>query len=257
MSGRLVRAEWLKLRKRRPLFWWSLVLTVGVVTVVFTILEILHLANPAHHGPPGGLDGFSGGMMGLVAASSIAAILIGATAGTADVSTGVFRDLVATGRPRRELFLARVPGALLLLVPIVTLGFAVVLTGSLAFAGGLQTPTAWMIVRGYGWVVLFTSFDVVIALGFSSLIDSRATTIGVLIGWQYIASPLLEQVKLLGPVRQALFTGALDRLDPAPITGGGGPPIIVHSVLVATAVLLAWMALMLLAGGWRTATRDA
>jgi len=112
-------------------------------------------------------------------------------------------------------------------------------------------------VRSYGWVVLFTSFDVVIALGFSSLIDSRATTIGVLIGWQHIASPLLEQVKLLGPARQALFTGALDRLDPAPITGGVGPPTVIHSVLVAAVVLVAWMALMLLAGGGRTATRDA
>ena len=257
MNRRLIDAEWLKLRKRRPLFWWSLVLTVGVVTVVFTILVILHLANPAHHGPPGGLDGFSGGMMGLVAAGSIAAILIGATAGTADVSTGVFRDLVATGRPRRDLFVARVPGSLLLLLPMVTLGFAVVATGSLAFAGQLPTPTAWMIVRGYGWVVLFTSFDVVVALGFSSLIGSRATTIGVLIGWQHIASPLLEQVKLLGGARQALFTGALDRLNPAPTAGEGGPPIIIHSATIAVAVLVAWMALLLLAGGRRTVTRDA
>ncbi len=215
MSGRLVGAEWLKLRKRRPLFWWSLVLTVGVVTTVFTILEILHLANPVHHGPPGGLDGFSGGMMGLVAAGSI------------------------------------------VLLPMVTLGFAVVMTGSIGFAGQLPTPTGWMIARGYGWVVLFTSFDVVVALGFSSLIGSRATTIGVLIGWQHIASPLLEQVKLLGGARQALFTGALDRLNPAPAAGEGAPPIIIHSATVAAVVLVAWMALMLLVWGWRTATRDA
>ena len=70
---RLVKAAWLKLFRRRPLFWWSLVLTVGIVTVIFGIIEILHLVNPVRHGVAGGLDGFRGGMIGLVLTGSVGA----------------------------------------------------------------------------------------------------------------------------------------------------------------------------------------
>lgn len=35
MNWRMIKAEWLKLRKRRGLFWWSLGLAVGVVTLIF------------------------------------------------------------------------------------------------------------------------------------------------------------------------------------------------------------------------------
>jgi hypothetical protein len=253
--NRLVRAEFLKLRKRRALFWWSLVLTVGVVTVVFGIIEILHLANPAHHGPAGGVNGLQGAMIGLSVAGGIAAILIGAATGTADVSSGVFRDLVATGRSRWELFAARAPGALAFFLPMVTLGYLVVAVCSVTLAGSLAVPGASVIVRGYGWVVLSTGFDLLLALGFSSLIGSRGTAIGVLLGWQHIASPLLAQVSLIGRFRQAMFTAALVRLNP--LRPGDQGPLVVHSAVVAAVVLTGWLVVFLAAGGRRTATRDA
>lgn len=63
-------------------------------------------------------------------------------------------------------------------------------------------------------------------------------------------------MSLLGGARQALYTGALDRLNPAPVLDQG-PPTVVRSVVVAFVVLAAWIAASLAAGGWRTATRDA
>ena len=99
MSWRMIKAEWLKLRKRRGLFWWSLGLSVGVVALIFGVIEVLHLANPAQHGPAGGLTGVTRGLIGLYSAGGVAAILVGSFAGTADVSSGVFRDLVATVQP--------------------------------------------------------------------------------------------------------------------------------------------------------------
>lgn len=255
MNVRLVAAEWLKLRKRRGLFWWSLALTIGVVTVVFGILQVLHVANPSHNDPAGGVSGFQGALMGLTAAGAIAAIMMGAVAGTADVSSGVFRDLVATGRSRWQLFAARVPGALALFLPMITLGFIVVAGCSVAFAGSMPIPGPSLIARGYGWVVLYTGFDLVVAIGFSSLIGSRGTTIGVLLGWQFIASPLLAQVSFLGQARQALFTAALDRLNPVLATDGG--QTVVRSAAMAGVVLASWLCVTLAAGGWRTATRDA
>jgi hypothetical protein len=255
VTFRLARVEWLKLRRRRSLVWWSLVLTVGVVTVVFGIIEVLHLSNPARHGPAGGVDALRGAMIGLTSAGAIAAILVGSTAGTQDVSAGVFRDLVATGRSRWQLFAARVPGALALFVPMITLGYAVVAACAVGLAGSLPVPSAGLIVRGYAWVVLFTGFDLVVALGFASLVGSRAVTNGVLIGWQFIAAPLLAQVTFLGVLRQALYPSAFERLNPAPALGQ--PASAVHSVGVASIVVVAWVAAALLAGGWRTATRDA
>ncbi len=255
MTLRLVRAEFVKLRRRGSLMWWSLVLTVGVVSIVFAIIEILHLTNPGRYGPAGGVDALRGGIIGLTSAGAIAAILVGATAGTQDVSAGVFRDLVATGRSRWQLFGARVPGALAVFVPMITLGYVVIAACAVGLAGSLPTPDAWLIVRGYAWVVLFTGFDVILAIGFASLVGSRAVTNGVLIGWQFIAAPLLTQVTILGWARQALYPSALARLNPAPALDEGTS--VVHSVGVASLVVVAWLAAFLLAGGWRTATRDA
>jgi hypothetical protein len=257
MNLRLVNAEWLKLRKRRGLFWWSLVISVGVVAVVFGVIEILHLSNSAQHGPAGGLAGLTRGLVALYAAGALAAILIGTFAGTADISAGVFRDLVATGRSRWQLYVARVPGALMFFLPIITLGYVVVAVCSVAFRGSLPAPGISVIARGYGWVVLSTGFDLVIALGFASLVNSRATAIGVLIGWQFIASPLLLHVSWLGSARQAIFNSALARLNPAPAVEGPIASTATHSAAVAAIVLVVWALVMLAAGGWRTAMRDA
>jgi ABC-type transport system involved in multi-copper enzyme maturation permease subunit len=257
MNVRMVNAEWLKLWKRRGLMWWSLALSVGVVSVVFTILEILHLNNPAHYDPPGGIGGLQGSIIGLSLAGSVAAILIGSAAGTGDVSTGVFRDLVATGRSRWSLFFARVPGALLVYLPIITLGYIVIAACSVGLAGNLATPDTGLILRGYAWILLVTCFNLILALGLASLIGSRGTTIGVLLGWEFLAAPLLAQATILGSARQVLFAGAFDRLMPHALFADQGTTLLIHSVGVAAVVLLGWTAFALGAGGWRTATRDA
>jgi len=257
MNWRMIKAEWLKLRKRRGLFWWSLGLAVGVVALIFGVIEVLHLANPAQHGPAGGLTGLTRGLIGLYSAGGVAAILVGAFAGTADVSAGVFRDLVATGRSRWELFAARLPGALMFFIPIITLGYVVVAVCSVVFRGSMPAASASVIARGYGWVLLATGFDLAIALGFASFTNSRAATIGVLIAWQFIASQLLLQVSWLGWVRQMIFSSALSRLNPAPALEGPGSRTVTHSAAVAAVVLVAWVAVILVAGGWRTITRDA
>ncbi len=57
---RLVRAEVLKLVRRRGLMAWCLLLTIGIVAVVETVLVVLHAVNSAHHGPAGGPSNFRG-----------------------------------------------------------------------------------------------------------------------------------------------------------------------------------------------------
>lgn len=254
---RLINAEFLKLRKRRGLSWGSLFLIVGLPLIIFLILEILHLADAAKHGPPGGQGAFGNWLGGVFSGGVVTAMIIGAIAGTADVSSGVFRDLVATGRSRWQLFIARVPGALMLLLPIVTLGFVLIMIINLAFSGSNPTPGPSHMAQAYGWLLLGTGFALIIALGFASLIGSRVASIGVLLGWQLVASPILLQVRSLGPARQALYTGALARLNPVPTLGGPVTTTVTHSAIVAVFVLVAWILVMLGLGAWRTATRDA
>ena len=56
----------------------------------------------------------------------IIAATLGATAGTSDLTDGVFRHLVTTGRSRLALYLARIPAGLAILLPLVAVAFAMV-----------------------------------------------------------------------------------------------------------------------------------
>ena len=116
---RLVGAEFLKLRKRRGLVLSALALTVVPMMIAYTVLLILHAADAAKHGPAGGLENLSGSMEILSQLSVVAAILVGSTLGAGDLSSGVFRELVVTGRSRLALFAARVPAGLALIFAVV------------------------------------------------------------------------------------------------------------------------------------------
>jgi hypothetical protein len=115
----LARAEYLELHHRRGLLAGSLALTVGPVLAALVVLTILHAGNPARHGPAGGVENLAAMLDVLTVLAGVTAILIGATAGAADVGSGVFRDLVATGRSRTALFAARIPGGLMMMLPLV------------------------------------------------------------------------------------------------------------------------------------------
>jgi len=58
----------------------------------------------------------------------IVAATLGCTAGSVDLTEGMFRHLVVTGRSRFALYLARIPAGLAIIVPLVAVGFAFVCT---------------------------------------------------------------------------------------------------------------------------------
>ena len=75
--------------------------------------------------------------------AGVAGVIIGATAGGADIEAGVWRDLVATGRGRIALFAARVPGALALVLPILAVALAVpALVSAVLSDGAPLSPAA-------------------------------------------------------------------------------------------------------------------
>ena len=97
VARQMIAAEILKLRRNRALMAFAFLLSVAVGGIYFGYNAIEHASSPAHYGPAGGTHGFERAVrvLGLYF-GALAAILIGSEAGTADISSGVFRDLVAT-----------------------------------------------------------------------------------------------------------------------------------------------------------------
>src|SRR5207245_9838973 len=120
----------------------------------------------------------------------VAAILIGATAGSQDVANGVFRDLVVTGRKRSTLFNVRVPGALLVVLPMLLVAFGVALACGFLFAGDLPTPSGDLVGRELVYVLAFTLVNLVMAIGFAAFVSARIV-IGVLIAWNTAITHIL------------------------------------------------------------------
>src|SRR5262249_61814623 len=110
------RAELLKLRKRRGLLAPTAALTILPMIVAYMVLAIAHIADPAKHGPAGGAKNFADSINFLGVLTIVAGGLVGATAGTRDLGSGVFRELVVTGRSRLAPFAAPVAGRLILLL---------------------------------------------------------------------------------------------------------------------------------------------
>ena len=248
----LVRAEILKLVRRRGLMIWSLILTVGVTLLLAIIIIALHAANPDHHGPAGGVDGFEGytGILGLL--GSVVAIIIGSTAGTQDVQNGVFRDLAVTGRKRSTLFNVRTPGAFVVLLMMIVPAFLLALLITFAFPGSKPTPSGGEIAHVVLYLFFITTINLVLAIGLAAYLSSRIV-VGVAIAWYAIASHILISIKALGGARNLIDTAAAERFAPRHMIDNH----LSMSYATAVVVLLVWAAVFLAAGGFWTTRRDA
>jgi ABC-type transport system involved in multi-copper enzyme maturation permease subunit len=256
VSVRLATAELLRLRKNRALVAWMVLMTTGAVAALYLIGQGFHWNDPAHNGPAGGARNLRHGLLVISFVGSVAASILGSTVGTSDLSSGVLRDLIVTGKSRTALFASRVPGMLLFWVPLVVVAYAVAVAFDFAFAGNLPTPGVTAIVKDGLWVLLVTCIALTASMGIASLIGSRGISIGVLLGWQLAVTPLVLNISVLGVTRELLLTAATDRVRPFSGDGGGGGALHV-SLAAAILVLVGWVVVPLIAGGWRTATRDA
>jgi hypothetical protein len=253
----LVRAELLKLRKRRGLVLLAAALTILPMLIGFTVTSILHATNPTDHPAAGGIDNYAGSLELLGALAVVVAILVGVTAGAGDLGSGVFRTLVVTGRSRLQLFAARIPGCLALLLPFVAAGFAISTAASIGLAGSAPQPDLGLVVRSGAWIALQATVAFALGLGVGSALGSRGMSIGVLLGWMLAVEPVLLAINTLGSLRIGLLGAAVRRLEPAALIPDGGGPSVSMSVGAALTVVVAWMLVPLLAGAWRTRRRDA
>jgi ABC-type transport system involved in multi-copper enzyme maturation permease subunit len=255
IAAQMTGADFLKLRKKRGVVIWALVLALLPLVAYFLVAAIQHSSNPAEHGPAGGVHGFTEGLRAVsFFFGPLAAIMIGVEAGAGDLAAGVFRDLVVTGRSRWALFATRVPAALALCALVIGAAFGALLIGTFAFASGSPDPSAAMILNGLGFTMLTTGVICAVAVGFSALIASRPTALTALIGWVLVASPILVAISSLGSSRKLVLSDALAHFSPVAIERGGS---VAMSQGLALIVIAGWLVAMLGLGAWRTRTMDA
>jgi hypothetical protein len=133
-NGAMIATRFMELRKRRGLMAALVGVTIGIPTVFLLARILLHAVAPKTYGPAGGYNVFTHLVAGvLYVFGFIVAATLGCTAGSADLTDGMFRHLVVTGRSRLALYLARIPAGLAIIVPLIAIGFTIV-CGVCAFA---------------------------------------------------------------------------------------------------------------------------
>ncbi|MBE2317910.1 hypothetical protein DVA67_018150 [Solirubrobacter sp. CPCC 204708] len=225
---RLIEADILKLRRRRGMVAVTAGLVLGAVAVYYAV---------------GGEDATFDSAVGILTLlAAVAGAIIGATAGGADIESGVFRDLVATGRSRAALFFARVPAAWALTLSILTV--------ALAAAAVLSTPPLADVLRGLVTVLVSGALTAAVCVGLAALTGRSGQVMGFVLAFQLGVAPLLAQLDVLGDGRFAIPAVAISRLDNAdglvatlPLAGAIG-------------IIVAWAAVALGAGLWRTRTQE-
>jgi ABC-type transport system involved in multi-copper enzyme maturation permease subunit len=247
---RLIAAEILKLRRRRGLLSLAALLAVGGILAMFGVRVLQHAQDPASYGPAGGLRTFENATDFLGLLAMVVGTMIGATAGAAELEEGIFRDLVATGRPRNHLFLARLPGAMAITLPLMSLAFACAAAGSVAFGGALPVPDAATIAQGFASVLAATATSTVLAVGVGAALGSRGPTLGVLLAFELAVSQVLLQVTFFGDLRTIVPINAVGRL------AGAAHERVAMGVGAAIAALAAWMIASTLAGLWAMRVRE-
>jgi len=248
---RLVSAEVLKIVRRRGTMIWCAILTVGAVLVANIIVVSLHAANPSRHGPAGGFENFRHISLLLSGLGGVAAIVLGAAAGSQDAGSGVLRDLVVTGRPRKTLFRARLPGALIAFLPLLAAGYGLTILAAFLFAGDVPEPSGSQIWRYGAYLAVTTIMNIGLAIGLAAFMPSRVV-VGVLIAWTAIVSHLLINIGSLGGARRFINEAAAQHLLPAQDQD-------VHlsmSTGFALVVMLVWLFVFQRAGQWWTERRD-
>jgi hypothetical protein len=123
----MISSRFMELRKRRGLMIALVLVNIGIPSIFLLVRLLVHGFDPKSYGPAGGYNIYTGLVAGVMYVFGfIVAATLGCTAGSVDLTEGMFRHLVVTGRSRLALYLARIPAGLAIIVPLVAVGFTIV-----------------------------------------------------------------------------------------------------------------------------------
>lgn len=256
------RADLLLFRRMRGIFWGLLV--VGML--VLPVLLVLGITIPAHldllpaefvrdNGEPAKvfLSGFSLALF----VGSIAAVVLGATAGSIDHQRGVLRDLVVAGLPRWRIVLGRLLAAIAWLVVALAGSFAAVLALS-ALLAPLDVGIDWDEVRRQTLQAAPSlAYTVPFAAGVALLIGSRGPAIAVFFVVALVIDNVLTVIPEVGDWWTHVSLNQADQqVRTAILADSGLGPSSDRPLWGAVLVLAAWAVLPLVAGIVRLGRRD-
>lgn len=258
IGSQMLRAETKKLTRRKGVMAFTVIGTIGLIVITFAILEIFHLSNPVKYTPIGGISGFQKLVVILGSVTIIPASILGTTAGSQDMESGVIRDMIVTGRSRTTLYLLRLKSAALVwLIPLV-IAYLVGLAVVFGLAGGNPLPSGNQVLGGALFCIGVSLVYVLTAAGLASLFGTRGPAIAIMIGWTFVIESILINVTALGPLREAFLTTAISGLSPIPdearrLKRAGLAP----SLFVDYVTVIAWVFILNLLGWFRAKRLEA
>ena len=123
----MVTTRFMELRKRRGLMIALIAVNIGIPVVFLGVRLISHAVAPKSYGPAGGYSIFTTLVAGFMYVFGfVVAAVVGFTAGSVDLTEGMFRHLVITGRSRLALYFARIPAGLAIVITMVAVGYTIV-----------------------------------------------------------------------------------------------------------------------------------
>lgn len=238
---RLISAQILELRRRGGMLW----LCGGALALAVAAYTIANVVDAPH----GGLERFQGSVGILAMLGAVVGVIVGATAGGADIETGVYRDLVATGTPRLRLLAARIPGAWAIVLPMLLAAVGFEAIWCVALAGDDPSPTAAQLLSGMACVLTAGAFTSAACVGLAAIAGSRGPVMGIALAFQLGISPLLGQIEAIGDFRRLIPQVAIARIGDAGVLAG-------FTLAAAIGVLVLWTAVLLGAGARRALTQE-
>jgi hypothetical protein len=123
----MITTRFMELRKRRGLIIALIAVNIGIPVVFLGVRLISHAVAPKSYGPAGGYSIFTTLVAGFMYVFGfVVAAVVGSTAGSVDLTEGMFRHLVITGRSRLALYFARIPAGLAIVIAMVAVGYTIV-----------------------------------------------------------------------------------------------------------------------------------
>jgi hypothetical protein len=123
----MITTRFMELRRRRGLMIALVAVNIGIPVVFLSVRLISHAVDPKAYGPAGGYTIFTTLVLGFMYVFGfIVAAVVGCTAGSVDLTEGMFRHLVITGRSRLSLYFARIPAGLAIVMTMVAIGYTIV-----------------------------------------------------------------------------------------------------------------------------------
>ena len=252
----------IKLYQRMRGIYWGL-LGVGVfglpvaLMLALTIPSQLKIFSDATIESIGGTQqlattGFGiAGLLGLVAA-----VVMGATAGSVDLQRGVLRDLVLTGRSRPRIVIGRLLAVVVMLVVVLAASFG--LTAILAAAlAPVSTSADWeTVARSAAQFLPSIAYTVPFAAGIALLVGSRGPAIAVYFVFSLLVDNVLAAIPKVGDAWQHVSLSRADQQLQAWITGGDPFFDTDRDVWQAAVVLAGWGIATFVVGLIRFSRRD-